>query len=95
MERRLLQNVAMAPQSDKVSLTSLTQIAREVLDDSGHQVIAVVPAEGDSAYAEVVVNTASTPGGRLVIGVSRNQSEAGVRDDLARELHGDGCPEAP
>jgi hypothetical protein len=80
--------MAMPSHPLKVSLSDLTDIARQVLNGPRREVIAVLPASGDSAYAEIVVDEVSTTESgdrRRMIGVSRSQTVDGVRDDIARK----------
>jgi hypothetical protein len=78
----------MPSHPQKVSLSDLTDIARQVLNGPRREVIAVLPASGDSAYAEIVVDEMSTEENadqRRMIGVSRTQTVDRVRDDIARK----------
>jgi len=85
----------MPSHPQKVSLSDLTDIARQVLNGPRREVIAVLPAEGDSAYAEIVVDDVSAERSadrRRMIGVSRTQTVDRVRDDIAEKWLARGVP---
>ena len=72
----------------KVSLSDLSDIARQVLNGPRREVIAVLPAEGDSAYAEIVVDEVSAEQSgdrRRMIGVSRSQTVDQARDEIVKK----------
>ena len=83
----------MASHPQKVSLSDLTDIARQVLNGPRREVIAVLPSEGDSAYAEIVVDEVTTEKSaeqRRMIGISRSQTIDQARDEIARKWRAPG-----
>jgi len=78
----------MPSHPEKVSLVDLNHIARQVLNGPRREVIAVLPSEGDSAYAEIVVDEVSNEKStdrRRMIGVSRSQTIDQARDEITRK----------
>ena len=70
-------------------MLDLAAIARDVAGRHHHEVVGAVPAEGDSAYAEVVVALNSDAGSsddRLTIGVHRTESAECIRDRIERRI---------
>lgn len=60
-------------------------MARDIVGRHQHRVVGTVPAEGDSAYAELIVAVNPDPGSsieRLTIGVHRTESPESIRDQI-------------
>jgi hypothetical protein len=79
----------MAQPASKLPLRDLAAIARDVVGRHHHEVVGAVPAEGDSAYAEVVVTLNGDAGSsreRLTIGVHRTECAECIREQIERRI---------
>jgi len=75
----------MVRPASKLPLDELTAMARDIVGRHHHEFVGTVPAEGDSAYAELIVAVNADPGsstGRVTIGVHRTESLECIRDQI-------------
>ena len=73
----------------KLPLHELTAMARDVVAQHHYEAVGAVPAEGDSAYAELVVALNAdldSHGERLTIGVHRTEPLESIRKQIERRL---------
>jgi hypothetical protein len=73
-----------------LSLSDINQIAREVVAsvDARLAVVGITPAEGSTAYSEIVVQVSDCqqPPCLIAIGVRRNVSETDLRSEIAEAV---------
>jgi hypothetical protein len=74
------------------SLESIKAIAAAIVDDEHDraEIIGVTPGAGQGGYAEIVIvwRDARSPARVMTIGVSRDLSEARLREHISKELRG-------